>query len=294
VPIGNLLQTRRTNGDCPKSGKAQMSDLWIIIPTYNEAANVSILLPKLTEVCPSGTQICIVDDQSPDGTADVAESLRLSNVSVIRRTAEKGYGRSVIDGIVFALSRNPEFVMTMDADLSHDPASIPSFLAAVRNADLVIGSRYLGSRKKEPFGWLRRAMTWGASRYVRLLSGVEAHDTTSGYRCWRADFLSGMPLNDLSAKGYAFIYETILLASLLGARIREVPIDFVGRIHGTSKMSMAIMREGLALPLRMRLRTELGRSPLPRQGEKDTVKALAGEFVLSRIRRTLPSAGMER
>jgi len=195
--------------------------------------------------------------------------------------------------MLFALTHSPEFVMTMDADLSHDPVSIPAFLTAARNADLVIGSRHLGSRKKEPFGLLRRLMTWGASGYVRLLSGVDAHDTTSGYRCWRADFLSRMPLNDLSAKGYAYIYETILLASLLGARIREVPINFVGRVHGASKMSLAIMREGLALPLRMRLRTELGRSPLPRRGENDTIRRLLAEFIWSRLRRTQPSARVE-
>lgn len=236
----------------------------VVVPTYNEAGNILALVRRLVEACPwPGLSICIADDNSPDRTADIAEGLGEAKVHVLRRMTDRGYGRAVAAGIRYGLERKSDFIVTMDADFSHQPETIPAMIAeAQRNpqADLVIGSRYTGDKATvEDWSLVRLIMSQFASAYVRLLVGVRIRDTTSGFRCWRGSFVKGLPLEKIQAAGYAYIYETLFYTSQNRGRVREVPNVYMGRTYGESKMTAAIIVEGLRIPFLLRLRHLLGR-----------------------------------
>ena len=222
----------------------------VVVPTYDEAGNIVELLRRLRAVAPSAA-ILVVDDDSPDGTAALAEAAgeELGGVDVLRRPGKSGLGRAYRDGFARALAAGYEVVVQMDADLSHDPASLPALLAPIEagTADLVIGSRYVPGGAIPAWPWHRRALSRLGNRYATAALGVGARDITSGYRAYLAPVLAGLDLPSVRADGYGFMIELAHRASARDVRILEVPITFADRERGESKMSGRIIVEALLL-----------------------------------------------
>jgi dolichol-phosphate mannosyltransferase len=226
----------------------------VIVPTYNERANVPVLIDGLMQH--NGVRVLVVDDQSPDGTADVVDELGAQHpgrVSVLRRRGKRGFGRSYLEGIERSLREPVDVLCQMDADLSHDPKQLPDLIHAVANsgADLAIGSRYVPGGAIVNWPLRRQILSRFANLYVRTITGLSAHDCTSGYRCWRKSVLASLPLNRLVSDGYSFIVEILFLAARDGRRIVEVPITFVERREGESKISRAVILESAIMPWKL-------------------------------------------
>jgi dolichol-phosphate mannosyltransferase len=224
----------------------------VIVPTYNERDNLPLVVASLLRV--PGLRMLVVDDASPDGTGTVADELERSSggrMSVLHRTGCRGLGRSYVDGIRRTLATDATVVCQMDADLSHDPADVPRLLEQIADADLVIGSRYIPGGRIE--NWPRRRMVLSrfANRYVRAITGLGINDCTGGFRCWRRQVLERMPLGQIKSNGYAFQVEMVWEAAAAGCRITEVPITFVERRHGASKLSSSVVVESALLPWRL-------------------------------------------
>lgn len=233
----------------------------VIIPTYNEAANIGQLIPKVLEQDPR-IEVLVVDDNSPDGTGDLVEALSRSDprVHLLRRPAKGGLGTAYIAGFRWALERNYDYIFEMDADFSHDPKHLPEFLRAIQDADLVLGSRYLKGRVTVvnwPMG--RLLLSYFANVYARRVTGLKVFDATGGFKCFRRKVLEKIDLNSVRSNGYAFQIEMSFRAARLGFRIVEIPIVFVDRTDGTSKMSGAIVREAIWMVWWLRLKAMLGR-----------------------------------
>jgi glycosyltransferase involved in cell wall biosynthesis len=215
-----------------------------------EAANVETVIERVRAALPEA-HVLIVDDSSPDGTAALAEAVhqRLGNVSVLVRPAKTGLGDAYRAGIAWGLAAGFEMLVSMDADLSHDPAALPELLAAcVGGADMVIGSRYIpGAQVETSWPRRRRALSRWANRYVRMAIDSDVADNTSGFRIYRAELIRDIRLDESRADGYAFQIETVYRAASLGATIREVPIVFTDRAHGHSKLSGRTIAEALLL-----------------------------------------------
>jgi dolichol-phosphate mannosyltransferase len=199
-------------------------------------------------------QVLIVDDHSPDGTGDEAEALAAANsrrISVLRRTGPRGLGRSYIEGMAVALHTDATHICQMDADFSHDPAALPGLLAATANADLVIGSRYVAGGELRNWPAHRVMLSAFANWYVRAMTRLPVRDCTSGFRCWTRDLLARLPLDRIVSDGYAFQVEMAWEAHVAGGRIVEMPITFVERREGASKMSARVIAESIVLPWRL-------------------------------------------
>lgn len=227
----------------------------VVLATYNERDNLSELVADILNN--PGYRIIVVDDNSPDGTGRLADELSArfpGRVCVIHRTGARGLGRSLIEGLQRALADGAELIFQMDADFSHDPRYLASMAAAAGDADLVLGSRYLHGVSVVNWPLRRIALSALANRYIRAITGLEIRDCTSGYRCWRRESLAKMPLDRVISEGYAFLVETLYLAKRLGCRIREVPIIFVERREGASKVSSGVLLESIIVPWRLRLK----------------------------------------
>ena len=233
----------------------------VIIPTYNELNNLQLLLPQVLEQDPR-IEVLIVDDNSPDGTGRVAEAMAAGNprVHVLHRPAKQGLGTAYLAGFRWALQRDYEYVFEMDADFSHDPKHLPQFLAAIEDADLVLGSRYLGGRVTV-VNWPmpRLLLSYFANIYARIVTGVHLGDATGGFKCFRRRVLEAIELDAVRSNGYAFQIEMSTRAARRGFRIAEIPIVFVDRTDGVSKMSKAIVREAVWMVWRLRILSVLGR-----------------------------------
>jgi dolichol-phosphate mannosyltransferase len=227
---------------------------WLVLPTYNEAENIGAMVTAVRPKLPASAQILIVDDNSPDGTGRVADRLAAEhgNVAVIHRERKEGIGPAYIAGFRRALAAGAELVIEMDADFSHDPAYLPRLLEASRNADLVLGSRYVPGGGVSDWGPLRRAISRGGSAYARLLLGVGVRDLTGGFKCFRRQVLEAIDLDTIQARGYAFQVEMTYRAIRAGFRVVEVPIVFRDRRAGNSKMDGAIVAEAVWQVPRMR------------------------------------------
>jgi len=230
----------------------------IVIPTYNERDNIGRLIEEIARLYGrDGVNVWVMDDNSPDGTGEVVVALgeRFPNVQAIVRTAHRGYGNAVADGMRKALATGAEFVLTMDADFSHSPAVIGKMLDAARDADLVIGSRYMqaGRAAVEDWSQLRLRMSQLANWYFRAMLDISARDNTSGFRCWRSDLLEKVLAQNLHASGYAFLTESLFYAARAGARIVEVANLYQGRTHGESKLSTGVLLESVWTALRLGL-----------------------------------------
>jgi len=228
----------------------------VVIPTYNERDNLPILARGVLAY--PGFRMLVVDDGSPDGTGQVADGLATEypgRVEVMHRTGKRGLGRSYVDGLRHALATtDAEFICQMDADLSHNPEYLPAMTAAAANADLVIGSRYLNGVSVVNWPLHRIFLSAFGNRYIRIVTGLSAADCTSGYRCWRREALARLPLDTMVSDGYAFLVEMLFVAARNGARITEVPIIFVERRQGQSKLSSNVLLESLVMPWRLTLR----------------------------------------
>jgi dolichol-phosphate mannosyltransferase len=224
----------------------------VIVPTYNERENLAPLIDALLQH--PNVRVMVVDDQSPDGTGQVADDLARTHrerVQVIHRTARRGLGRSYVEGIMQAIRQPVDVICQMDADFSHDPARLPDLIGATRDADVVIGSRYVPGGAVVNWPRRRLFLSQFANLYVRLITRMAAHDCTSGYRCWRRETLATLPLDRFMSDGYSFLVEMLFAAFIRGARVAEVPITYVERRLGQSKMSRAVILESAITPWRL-------------------------------------------
>jgi dolichol-phosphate mannosyltransferase len=227
----------------------------VIIPTYNEATNLPHIVPQVLAQ-DGAIDILVVDDNSPDGTGRLADQMAAENprVHVVHRPGKQGLGRAYLTGFRWALERPYEFIFEMDADFSHDPKYLPHFLAAAKDADLVLGSRYLHSRASVvnwPIG--RLILSYFANIYARVVTGLKVSDSTGGFKCFRRRVLEAIDLDRVRSNGYAFQIEMSFRAWRKRFRIVEIPIVFTDRADGTSKMSGAIVREAVWMVWRLRL-----------------------------------------
>jgi dolichol-phosphate mannosyltransferase len=223
----------------------------VIVPTYNERDNLPVVVRRLLAI--PDVRVLIVDDASPDGTGAVADSIAASSdrVSVLHRTGPRGLGLSYIDAMKRALRGDATHVCQLDADLSHDPSDVPRLLAEGERADLVIGSRYVPGGRIENWPARRRLLSAFANRYVRLITRMQINDCTSGFRCWRRGALERLPLDRITSNGYAFLVELAWEAVAAGCSVTEVPITFVERRQGASKLSGRVVLESAMLPWRL-------------------------------------------
>ena len=227
----------------------------VIIPTYNERDNLPRIVAALMGI--PALRVLVVDDASPDGTGDVAEVLARDaggRVSVIHRKGPRGFGRSYIDGMLWALDTGASEICQMDADFSHNPADIPRLLEQAATADMVIGSRYVPGGRIDNWPLRRMLLSAFANRYARIVSGLHIRDCTGGFRCWRPEALRRLPLERITSNGYAFQVELAWEAVAAGCRVVEIPITFVERQIGASKLTFRMMVESALLPLKLATR----------------------------------------
>jgi dolichol-phosphate mannosyltransferase len=222
-----------------------MGPAWLVLPTYNEAANVEAFVAAALAKLPASARVLIVDDGSPDGTGEIADRLAAADerIAVEHRPRKEGLGPAYIAGFRRALAEGAELVLEMDADFSHDPAYLPRLLDAAAKADLVLGSRYVEGGGIVEWTALRRAVSRAGSAYARLLLGVRVRDLTGGFKCFRRHVLEATDLDSIQSRGYAFQVEMTYRAIRAGFRVVEVPIVFRDRRAGSSKMGLAIAAE---------------------------------------------------
>jgi dolichol-phosphate mannosyltransferase len=230
--------------------------IWVVIPTYNEADNLSALVAELLGLGVPGLRLLVVDDNSPDGTGRIADALasRFPDVVAVRhRAGKQGLGRAYLDGLGLALSGGADIIIQMDADFSHPPSAIPEMLAAIQDCDVVVGSRYTrGGRLDERWSWWRRFLSWWANEiWSRQTLHLKVHDLTAGFKCWRRAALLGIGLDRVISNGYAFQVEMAYLTERLGYRVKEIPIYFEDRRIGKSKMNVAVKLQGAVDVLRI-------------------------------------------
>lgn len=233
----------------------------VVIPTYNEAPNLPNIVPQVLAQDPR-LEVLVVDDGSPDGTGQIADRLAQESprVHALHRESKLGLGTAYIAGFRWALERGYDYVFEMDADFSHDPAHLPAFLKAAANADLVLGSRYLGGKVTVvnwPMG--RLMLSYFANVYARWVTGLRIWDLTGGFKCFRSRVLQGIDLSRVRSNGYAFQIEMSVRAWRKGFKLAEVPIVFVDRTEGQSKMNRKIVREAIWMVPRLRLQAWFGR-----------------------------------
>lgn len=226
----------------------------VVVPTYNEVHNVKPLLDEITEHAPDA-DVLIVDDSSPDGTADVVRyDTRLgTRVFLLQRATKNGLGAAYRAGFAWALAHHYEHIVQMDADLSHPPDQLPTLLAALDRADIAVGSRYVIGGATRPWSFRRRALSRGGNAYVRFVLGLTTQDCTAGFKAFRADALRRIGVASSRSDGYCFQIENTWHAERAGLRIVEIPIIFTDRVAGTSKMSGDIVAEALSTVLKWRI-----------------------------------------
>jgi dolichol-phosphate mannosyltransferase len=232
----------------------------ICLPTYNERENLEATLRELEGVLEAGDRVVVIDDGSPDGTGELADRLaaELPFVDVLHRAEKQGLGPAYLAGFRHALAGGAELVFEMDCDRSHDPRDVPRLRAAAQDADLVLGSRYVDGGAIRNWGLVRRFVSAGGSLYARLVLGVPVRDLTGGFKCYRRRVLEDIDLDAVRSRGYAFQIETTYRALRAGFRVVEVPITFVDREVGGSKMSRSIVLEAIWKVPALRLRALRG------------------------------------
>jgi dolichol-phosphate mannosyltransferase len=231
----------------------------VCLPTYNERENLEKMIRSLQ---PYGVAVLVIDDNSPDGTGEIADRLaaELPNVSVLHRERKEGLGPAYLAGFRRALAEGAEFILEMDCDFSHEPKDVPRLVAACEHgADLALGSRYVPGGGTANWGVVRRIISWGGSFYARVILGVRIRDLTGGFKCYRRAVLETIDLDAVHSKGYAFQIETTYRTLEKGFRVVEIPIRFADRTEGQSKMSRAIVLEAVAKVPALRLAALAGR-----------------------------------
>ena len=236
----------------------------VIVPTYNERENLPVLIAQLMQQ--PNVSVLVVDDQSPDDTGAVADALAREHpgrIEVLHRSGARGLGRSYVDGMLTILARpaQADVICQMDADLSHDPRHLQALIAATDAADIVIGSRYIPGGDVVNWPKRRRFLSRFANSYIRLVTRLHARDCTSGYRCWRREALASIPLAEFTSEGYSFLVEMLYAAAQARLRFAEVPITFVERRLGESKLSRAVLVESAITPWRLVATSKPGSRP---------------------------------
>jgi len=248
-----------------------MNKTLIVVPTYNERENLPRMVQRLLAL-PVAVELLVVDDNSPDGTGKLADELAAQNpaIHVLHRLEKNGLGRAYIAGFKWALERDYEFVFEMDGDFSHNPDDIPLLLEAARNADLVLGSRYINGIRIINWPLGRLMLSKSAAKYVQVITGMPFTDPTGGYKCFRRHALKTIKLDDVRSNGYSFQIEMTHKLWRQGMKIDEVPIIFTEREKGHSKMSGHIVREALFMVWRLWFQNGCRRKPRPKdkKGEK--------------------------
>jgi len=231
----------------------------VIIPTYNELENMPRLLPEVLSKHDE-INVLIVDDNSPDGTAAFVENEIKNNdrIHLIKRSSKQGLGTAYIAGFKYALQKNFELIFEMDADFSHDPNEIPRFLEEIQDSDLVLGSRYKNGVNVINWPMRRLLLSWFANLYTRFITGMPVHDATGGFKCFRRKVLEAIDLNQVTSNGYAFQIEMNFKAWKKGFAVKEIPIIFVDRMKGESKMSRKIVREAVTMVWKLRIKSIFG------------------------------------
>ncbi len=230
----------------------------VCLPTYNERENLE---PMVRALGRHGVRVLVIDDSSPDGTGEVADRLaqELDFVGVLHRPRKEGLGPAYLAGFGKALADGAELILEMDCDFSHDPEDVPRLIAAAEHADLVLGSRYVAGGTIGNWGVVRRAVSAGGSLYARVLLGARIRDLTGGFKCYRRNVLETIDLDAVTSRGYAFQIETTYRALRAGLRVVEIPISFVDREAGGSKMSRSIVLEAIWKVPALRLSALRGR-----------------------------------
>ncbi|NDJ35488.1 MAG: polyprenol monophosphomannose synthase [Chloroflexi bacterium] len=239
----------------------------VVVPTYNEKENIIRLVPMLLEL-PLDIGVIVVDDNSPDGTGALADSLAEDHpgqVHVIHREGKLGLGTAYLAGFRYALGQpDTERVMTMDADFSHHPQYIPAMVErSTQGYDLVIGSRYVPGGDTPDFPWYRVVLSWGANTFARFMLGLQARDATAGFRCYRREVLESLPLDTIFSSGYSFLVEMLFLVQYAGYRVGEVPIVFRDREFGKSKISQTEVAKAVYTVMRLFVRRASGNRQQP-------------------------------
>lgn len=231
----------------------------IIIPTYNELENIRKMIPDILGRY-DDVDILIVDDNSPDGTGVYLEKLthESDRIKLIKRPGKMGLGTAYIQGFKYALQNQYNYIFEMDADYSHDPKEIKNFLEVIKNYDLVLGSRYKTGVNVINWPMRRLMLSYFANSYTRLVTGLPVRDATGGFKCFRRKVLESIDLDSIKSNGYAFQIEMTFKAYKKGFRIVEIPIIFIDRFHGTSKMSKKIVREAVLMVWKLRIRNTFG------------------------------------
>lgn len=233
----------------------------IIIPTYNEAENVLKVMKQIIGLNIEGINILVIDDNSPDGTADLVSEFMSQNkqVFLLKRNGKMGLGTAYVTGFKYALNKKYDYIFEMDADLSHDPKELPNFLRAIENADLVIGSRYLTGVNVINWPLSRLFLSVMASKYTRIVTRMPIHDCTGGYKCFRSEVLESIPLDEIRSNGYSFQIELNFKAWKRNFRIKEIPIIFYDRTVGKSKMTRKIMIEAAIMVWKLKILSLFGK-----------------------------------
>jgi dolichol-phosphate mannosyltransferase len=252
-----ITQFRKLGVKLPEPWRS--ADVTVVLPTYQEAANLPRITKVLMELPLPGLRVLVVDDNSPDGTGELAERLAdhfgRHRIGVVHRQGKEGLGRAYLDGMARAIRAGAEFVVQMDADLSHGPEYLPGMLGTLLSAeaDMVIGSRYVvGASVASDWPWHRKALSAFANAYVRILLHLSIRDVTAGYKIWRSTALEAIGLGNVRSNGYSFQVEMNYRARLRGLKVVELPIHFAEREAGESKMSFKVQLESAAIPFRLR------------------------------------------
>jgi len=223
------------------------NQIFIVVPTYNEAENLPELAAALFSLPLDGIHILVVDDNSPDGTGEIAENLSREHsgyITVMHRSGKKGLGSAYIEGFQNALGQGADVIVQMDADFSHPPEKVNELIQGLKNSDVAMGSRYIpGGKLDEQWSLWRKSLSSFGNLYAKTILRLPVNDATGGFRAWRKETLHGMPLNRIRSNGYAFQVEMLFVAQRLGYSISEVPFYFADRQWGISKMSFAIQLE---------------------------------------------------
>ena len=233
----------------------------IVIPTYNEAQNIETLIERILFLGIKNLHVLVVDDNSPDGTARIVERIAQneSNIHLIERPEKAGLGTAYVAGFKYALSHNYDYIFEMDADFSHNPDEIPNFLRAIKDYDLVIGSRYIRGVNVINWPLTRLILSVGANKYNQIITGMPIKDGTGGYKCFRREVLETIDLENIHSSHYSFQIEMNFKAWKKGFRIKEIPIVFTDREAGSSKMSKSIIREAVWMVWKLKILSLLGK-----------------------------------
>ena len=238
-----------------------MADRYLVcVPTYNERANLPLIVPAVLAQDPR-LEVLVIDDGSPDGTGVLADELAAADprVHVLHRSAKQGLGRAYLAGFEWALARGYDFIFEMDADFSHDPAFLPRFIEAIQSADIVIGSRYKQGVNVINWPISRLLLSLGANQYARVVTGLPITDSTGGFKCFRRKVLEAIDFSRVRSNGYAFQIEMSYRAWRKGFKLVEIPIVFTDRVEGHSKMSRKIVREAIWMVWSLRFRALVGK-----------------------------------